>query len=224
MSWKITILTIFPEMFPGFLGQSIAGKALEQGKWEIEVVNIRDFARDKHKKVDDKIFGGGVGLLMKPDVIGEAIEAHNNGDLLYMSPRGERFNQQIAKELIKKDITILCGRYEGVDERIFLKYNPRQISLGDFILSGGEVAAFAVIDACIRLIPGILPKEEAVAFESFEAGLLEYPQYTKPMNWQGYLVPEILVSGNHQKIEQWRKEQSLELTRQKRPDLIKQDL
>ena len=225
----ISLLTIFPEIFPGPLQHSIAGKALDKNLFNLNLINIRDFSEDKHQTVDDKTFGGGAGMVMKPDVIGKAIdsvlEANNKPTkLIYFSPRGQKFTQKIAQELLQHEhILMLCGRYEGVDQRIFDKYDFTEYSIGDYILSGGEMAALTVIDCCIRLIPGVIDNDQANEEESFSlAGaenLLEYDQYTRPASWENREVPEILLSGNHKEIAQWRLKNALENTKNRRPDL-----
>ncbi len=228
--WHVSLLTIFPEMFPGPLAHSIAGKALENKLFTLDLYNIRDYALDKHQSVDDKIFGGGAGMLMKPDVVSGAIDAAlektPNAKLIYFSPRGEKFTQESAKKLVSiEDIIMLCGRYEGVDQRVFKKYNFEEYSIGDYILSGGEMAALTVIDSCIRLIPGVIDNEEVNSEESFSIGedenLLEYDQYTRPSVWQGMKVPEVLLSGHHENITKWRLENARENTKNRRPDLYK---
>lgn len=222
--WSVTILTLFPEMFPGPLGQSLAGKANEKGLWDLKAINIRDFAPPPHHRVDDKSFGGGTGLVMQPDVLGAAIESvlPKAGGIkkIYFSPRGKLFTQTMAEELVKSpEVLMLCGRYEGVDQRVLDYYEFEEVSVGDFILSGGEIAAFSVIDACLRLIPGVIGKETVHAEESFSAGLLEYPHYTRPAVWQGLSVPEVLVSGHHANVRDWRLQQAEEITKNRRPDL-----
>lgn len=218
---KINILTLYPEMFPGFLGYSLAGKALSEKKVELNVVNIRDFATDNYKSVDDTPFGGGAGMVMKPSVLDRSIQAvYKQGPLYYLSPRGEVFNQQKAHEFaLCEEMTFLCGRFEGVDERVIEKWGIKEISIGDFILSGGEPALLTMLDSVIRLIPDVMGNKESSLEESFENGLLEYPQYTKPQNWEGRLVPEVLLSGHHAKINAWRLAQSEAITQQRRPDL-----
>ena len=221
--WKANVLTIFPEMFPSFLNQSLAGKALLKNIWELNVFNIRDYTFDKHRSVDDVPFGGGAGMLMKPDVLDNAIANiyKNEGPLIYMSPRGKILNQEKVIELSKeKVITVLCGRFEGIDERILKKYDFDEISIGDYVLSGGEPAALVMIDAILRNVKGVINKEETLANESFSnKNLLEYPQYTRPANWQNMDVPEVLLSGHHQKILEWQQKMAEEVTKNKRPDL-----
>ena len=226
-----TILSIFPEMFPGPLGMSLAGQALAKKIWSYDMVNIRDFGITKHHNVDDTSYGGGNGMVMRPDVLGNAIDhamTHNSGsEIFYMSPRGTPINQGLVQEIVQAGkIIILAGRFEGIDERVIDEYNIREISLGDFVLSGGEVAAMALLDACIRLLPGVLANENTIVEESFgnwveDEKLLEYPLYTRPVTWRNREVPKILQSGNHEKIAQWRLEQSREITRLRRPDLLK---
>lgn len=225
---KSIILTLFPDMFPGTLGYSLAGKGMEKDAWAYETINIRDFAMDKHKTVDDKSYGGGTGLVMKPDVVGAAIEAAKaklpSAKLIYPTPRGTPLTQGLVQALAKEDMIILCGRYEGVDQRILDHYQPLEVSLGDYVLSGGEIAAQVLLDACIRLIPGVISKEEALESESFNtsgisAGLLEYPQYTAPPCWKGMNVPDVLVSGHHQMVADWRLEKAKEITQARRKDL-----
>lgn len=218
---KINILTLYPEMFPGFLGYSLAGKALATKKCELNVVNIRDFATDKYKSVDDTPFGGGAGMVMKPEVLDAAIAAvYQGGPFYYLSPRGSIFEQETAHEwATHQEITFLCGRFEGIDERIIEKWQIKEISIGDFVLSGGEPALLTMLDAVIRLLPTVMGNQESGFEESFENGLLEYPHYTKPQLWQGKSVPEVLVSGHHANIQAWRLEQSEKLTQTRRPDL-----
>lgn len=220
---NVKVLTIFPEMFPGFLGYSLTGKALEDKKWQIQAINIRDYALDKHKSVDDTPCGGGAGMIMRPDVLSRAIDAnHQKGRIIYMSPKGVPLTQKKAHELAKEEeLTVICARFEGIDERIIEAYDIEEISIGDYILTGGEQAAQIMLDAVIRLLPGVLGNEESLADESFENYLLEYPQYTRPIEWQGRQVPEVLLSGHHQKIADWRKQQAEVATKAKRPDLYK---
>ena len=216
-------MTIFPELFPGFLGSSLTGRALEENKFELNAINIRDYALDKHKSVDDTPCGGGAGMIMRPDVLGRAIkENHAKGRIIYMSPRGKTLTQSKVRELSKEEeLTIICGRFEGIDERVIEAYDIEEISLGDYILTGGEQAALVMLDAIIRLLPGVLGNSSSIEEESFENNLLEYPQYTRPIEWEGRLVPEVLLSGHHQKISEWRKQQSEATTKVKRPDLYK---
>jgi len=222
--WKAKVLTLFPEMFPGPLGLSLAGQGLEAGAWALEAVDIRDFAADKHRTVDDLPFGGGPGMVIRPDVVSEAIDAAAGADpslaLIYLTPRGRPLTQARVGELARgPGIVLLCGRYEGLDERVLDAHGLDEISLGDFVLSGGEAAAIAVIDACVRLLPGVVGAPESLIDESFENGLLEYPQYTRPREWRGRTVPEVLVSGDHEKIKAWRRHQAEAITRERRPDL-----
>lgn len=223
---KVKVLTIFPELFPGFLGYSLTGKALAEGICEIETVNIRDYAFDKYGSVDDTPCGGGAGMVMRPDVLGQALkENYHGGRLIYMSPRGRPLNQKKLRELAAEDkITVVCGRFEGIDERVLEAFDIEEISIGDYILTGGEQAAMIMLDGIIRLLPNVLGNAESTAEESFENDLLEYPQYTRPIHWQGRDVPEILLSGHHKNISDWRKEQSLKLTEKIRPDLLKKYL
>lgn len=222
--WKAKVLTLFPEMFPGPLGLSLAGQGLEAGAWELETVDIRDFAADKHRTVDDPPFGGGPGMVMRPDVVSDAIDGAAGADpslaLIYLTPRGRPLTQARVGELARgPGMVLLCGRYEGLDERVLDAHGLDEISLGDFVLSGGEAAAIAVIDACVRLLPGVVGAPESLIDESFEKGLLEYPQYTRPREWRGRTVPEVLVSGDHEKVKAWRREQAEDITRERRPDL-----
>ncbi len=220
--WTARVLTIFPEAFPGPLGISLTGKALSDGLWALETVDIRGFASDKHRTVDDSPFGGGPGMVMRPDVVDAAIGAARDpsAPLIYLSPRGRLLTQARVRELADgPGVILLCGRFEGVDERVLEAHEIEEISLGDFVLSGGETAAIALIEACVRLLPGVVGAAESLDEESFERGLLEYPHYTRPQLWQGRAVPEILVSGDHGKIKAWRLGQAEETTRKRRPDL-----
>lgn len=225
--WRATALTIFPEMFPGPLGGSLAGKALKEGVWSLDAVDIRRFASDRHGTVDDAPFGGGAGMVLKPDVLSEAIVASAPPDVpkLLMSPRGAPFCQVRARELARgPGVLLVCGRFEGVDERVIEAHALEEVSVGDFVLSGGEVAAMAVMDACVRLLPGVMGEPASASEESFEDGLLEYPHYTRPASWAGpdgieRRVPEILLSGHHGKVAEWRRTKREEITRQRRPDL-----
>lgn len=218
----VNLITLFPEIFPGILGHSLIGKALTQNIWSYNIINIRDFAVDSYGTVDDVPFGGGAGMILRPDVIQSAIQSIPNrtGPLIYFTPRGQPLTQILVKNLVQNtSLTLLCGRYEGVDERVFQHYNIMEISLGDFILTNGDIPAFALLDACIRLLPGVIGKQESLQNESFESGLLEHPLYTKPVSWEGLDVPEILRSGHHGKIEGWRQQESIKVTRQRRLDL-----
>jgi len=224
--FHIKLFTLFPEMFPGHLGLSLSGKALEKGLWAFESFNPRAYATDLHKTVDDSPFGGGAGMVMKPDVLSRCLEAHKPlGRFIYMSPRGKPLTQELARELSKEHlISILCGRYEGVDERLLESYGAEEISVGDYVLSGGEPAAMTLLDACIRLLPGVVGNDGTHDEESFTAGLLEYPHYTRPAEWTGpdgvsRKVPDILASGNHAKIKEWRLAAAEKITKERRPDL-----
>ncbi|WP_420402848.1 tRNA (guanosine(37)-N1)-methyltransferase TrmD [Nisaea sp.] len=220
--WQATVLGLFPEMFPGPLGHSIAEKARQAGLWTLKTLDIRDFARDKHRSVDDTPFGGGSGMVMRPDVVDAALAAVEDvpGRRIYLSPRGARFDQAMARELADgPGVVLLCGRYEGLDQRVIDARGLCEVSLGDFVLSGGEIPALALLDACIRLLPGVLGTAATLDEESFEEGLLEYPLYTQPREWNGLSVPEVLLSGHHARISSWRRERSEEITRERRPDL-----
>jgi tRNA (guanine37-N1)-methyltransferase len=224
MSFAATVLTLYPEMFPGPLGVSLAGRALEEGVWSCDVVQIRDFATDKHRTVDDTPAGGGAGMVLKVDVLAAAIDharaQHPDCPVLAMTPRGKPLTQARVRELAAgPGATILCGRFEGFDERIFEARCVEEVSLGDIVLSGGEPAAIALLDACIRLLPGVMGAPESGAEESFEKGLIEYPHYTRPQEWEGRTIPEVLRSGDHAKIAAWRKRRSEDDTRSRRPDL-----
>jgi tRNA (guanine37-N1)-methyltransferase len=221
MSWQVTVLSLFPEMFPGPLGLSLAGKALQNGIWSLDAVDIRSFATDPHRTVDDAPFGGGPGMVLRPDVVDAALAAQTQpGPRIYLSPRGRVLDQQRVRDLAAgPGAVVLCGRFEGLDERVIAQWQLEEISLGDFVLSGGEPAAIALIDACVRLLPGVIGAAETLVEESFEAGLLEYPHYTRPPLWRGRAVPEILLSGNHAKIKAWRRAEAEAATRKRRPDL-----
>jgi tRNA (guanine37-N1)-methyltransferase len=226
----VNLLTLFPDMFPGCLGQSLSGQALKRGDWSYSALNIRDFATDKHKTVDDTPFGGGAGMVMRPDVIEKALlSLPHPGRKIYLSPRGQVLGQRLVESLSAEPaLTLLCGRYEGVDQRVLDAHAFEEISIGDYVLSGGEPAALILMDACIRLLPGVMGNAETAGEESFaegSGGLLEYPHYTRPAEWQAadglvYAVPEILRSGDHARIEQWRHTKAIELTRERRPDLL----
>lgn len=219
--WTATLLTIFPEMFPGPLGVSLAGRALQDGRWALRAVDIRDFARDRHRTVDDTPCGGGPGMVMRPDVVDAAIRgAGGCGPLLYLTPRGRLFDQAMARRLAAEPgVRILCGRFEGVDQRVLDAHGAEEVSVGDFVLSGGEPAALIVMDAVVRLLPGVIGSEDSLTEESFERGLLEYPHYTRPALWDGRPVPETLLSGHHEKIRAWRLGQAEQATRMRRPDV-----
>jgi tRNA (guanine37-N1)-methyltransferase len=222
VTWQATVLTLFPGMFPGPLGASLAGKALEEDIWSLEALDIRGFASDKHASVDDTPFGGGAGMVMRPDVLDRALASVEDrpGPRIYLSPRGRLLDQARVKELAQgPGVVLLCGRYEGVDERVIEARELEEVSLGDFVLSGGEPAAIALIDAAVRLLPGVMGAAEGLVEESFEAGLLEYPHYTRPREWQGRAVPEILISGHHEKIRAWRRAEAEKVTAKRRPDL-----
>ena len=216
------IFTLYPEFFPGPLGKGLYGKALAEKIWKLETVNIRDYATDKHKTVDDTTYGGGSGMLIKPDVLANSLDKNLNSKekIIYLSPKGKLLNQKLAKELSKEGtVNLICGHFEGVDQRVIESRNIEEVSIGDFVLSGGESAAFVMLDAIIRLLPGVLGNETSVEEESFENGLLEYPQYTKPQIWEEKTVPDVLLSGDHAKIKDWRLSQSEAITRDRRPDL-----
>ena len=216
------IFTLYPEFFPGPLGKGLYGKALAEKIWKLETVNIRDYTIDKHKTVDDTTYGGGSGMLIKPDVLANSLDKNlsSREKIIYLSPKGKLFNQELAKELSKeKTVNLICGHFEGIDQRVIEARNIEEVSIGDFVLSGGESAAFVMLDAIIRLLPGVLGNEKSVEEESFENGLLEYPQYTKPQIWEEKAIPEVLLSGDHNKIKHWRLSQSEAITRDRRPDL-----
>ena len=220
------ILTIFPEMFPGTLSGGVVGRALEKKIWSYDTINIRDFAINNYGSVDDEQFGGGAGMVMRPDVVGNAIDSVKNpGKIIFFSPRGKPLNQQLVHEYIKNDtITLLCGRYEGLDQRVIDEYGIEEVSIGDYVLSGGEVAAQVFIDSCVRLLDNVVHGgRDTTENESFEIGGLEWPLYTRPSVWRGRSVPEVLLSGHHGNIERWRKQQSDEITKIRRPDLIKEN-
>ena len=216
------VFTLYPEYFPGPFKKGLYGKAIEKKIWDLRTVNIRDYAIDKHKTVDDTPYGGGSGMLIKPDVLAKSLDKNINQDekIIYLSPKGKVFNQKIAKELsLEKKVNIICGHFEGIDQRVLENRKIDEISLGDFVLSGGETATYVFLDAILRLIPGVLGNEKSTSEESFENGLLEYPQYTKPQIWEEKSVPNVLLSGDHAKIKDWRLSQSEAITRDRRPDL-----
>ena len=219
---KTQIFTLYPEIFPGPLDKGLYGKAMAKKLWSLKVINIRDAATDKHKTVDDTPYGGGSGMLLKPDVLATSIDQNmNEGEkIFYLSPKGKRFDQNLAMRLSKeKSFSLICGHFEGVDERVLSTRNIEEISIGDYVLSGGETAALVILDSVLRLIPGVLGNEKSVSEETFENGLLEYPQYTKPQIWEQKSVPDVLLSGDHAKIKDWRLSQSEAITRVRRPDL-----
>jgi len=223
--WIATVLTIFPEMFPGPLALSLSGKALEKGLWRLDAVNLRDFATDRHQSVDDTPMGGGAGMVIRPDVVARAVAAVRArgavGPLVYLTPRGFRMTQEEIDALAREPgVVLLCGRYEGVDQRVIEALGFREYGVADFVMSGGEIPAMAVIDACVRLLPGVVGDAASLEEESFRNGLLEYPQYTRPQVWEGIAVPEVLVSGDHAAIRRWRRRRALETTRERRPELL----
>ena len=218
------VLTVFPSMFPGPLGFSNVGSALEKGIWSLNVIDIRTFAEDKHRSVDDRPYGGGAGMLMRADVLGKCVDSvlssHPGTKLIFTSPRGKKFTQDIARQTMSFDnITLLCGRFEGIDERVVDFYHFQELSIGDYVLSGGELAAMVMIDSCVRMIPGVLGNSSSLEQESMIDGL-EYPQYTRPVSWRGMCVPEVLLGGNHAEIRQWRRLASKSITSARRPDLL----
>ena len=222
------ILTIFPEMFPGTLSGGVVGRALDKGIWTVNVINIRDFAINNYGSVDDTQFGGGAGMVMRPDVLGDALDSiENKGKIIYFSPRGPRLNQQMVHEFAANQdevYTLICGRYEGIDERVIQEYGIMELSIGDYILSGGEIAVQVFVDSCVRLLDNVVHGgDNTIQNESFEIGGLEWPLYTRPSVWRGQSVPEVLLSGHHGNIERWRKQQSVDITKERRPDLIKEN-
>ena len=227
--WRATVLTLFPEMFPGPLGISLLGQALEAKIWSLEAIQIRDFGIGRHRQVDDTPAGGGAGMVLRADVLAPALDHARtkspDAPLIYLSPRGERLAQPLVKELASgSGVTLLAGRFEGIDERVIEGRNLREISIGDYVLAGGELAAMVLIEACVRLLPGVLGASASLESESFESSLLEYPHYTKPREWEGRVAPDVLLSGDHRKIELWRRDQSERLTAARRPDLLNPDL
>ena len=222
--WQAQVFTLYPEVFPGPLSKGLYGKAISKNLWNLKIVNIRDAAEDKHKTVDDTPYGGGSGMLLKADVLAKSIDQNRiEGEkILYLSPRGKKFDQNYAKKLAsEKSLSLICGHFEGVDERVLTTRNIEEISIGDYVLSGGETAAYVVIDSVLRLLPGVLGNDNSKNEETFENGLLEYPQYTKPQIWEEKGVPDVLLSGDHNKIKDWRLSQSESITRDRRPDLWK---
>ena len=226
-SWKAQLITLFPQAFPGVLGESLTGKALKDGLWQLETYDLRRHGIGKHRNVDDTPYGGGAGMVLRPDVLAAAIhearrKASSTMPIIYLSPRGARFDQAMAQRLAQTDgATMICGRFEGVDERVLERFGVLEVSLGDFVMTGGEIAAQAMIDATVRLLPGVLGNADSTEEESFSNGLLEHPQYTKPAEWEGAGIPDTLLSGNHAKIATWRREQSEKITQERRPDLWK---
>ena len=223
--WQASVLTLYPDMFPGPLGLSLSGRAMEAGIWSCDAVNIRDFGEGKHKNVDDTPSGGGAGMVLRADVLGRAIDAQtidgaNKRPKLLMSPRGKPLTQERVRSLTKgPGVLIVCGRFEGVDQRVIEARELEEVSIGDYILSGGEIAALALIDACVRLLPGVMGTETSGDDESFENHLLEYPHYTRPPEWEGLTIPETLTSGNHKLVDEWRRSQAEKITKERRPDL-----
>ena len=220
--WTVRVFTLYPELFPGPLDSGLYKKALEKKIWSLEVVNIRDYATDKHKTVDDTPFGGGSGMLLRAAVIANALDkniSNKNEPVIYLSPKGKRFDQIYAKKILDKNINIICGHFEGIDQRLLETRNIEEVSIGDYVLSGGEIGAFVLIDTMVRLIPGVLGNSNSLTEETFERNLLEYPQYTKPQKWEKKEAPNVLLSGDHAKIKDWRLMQSEDITRRRRPDL-----
>ena len=220
--FQVKIFTLYPDFFPGILSKGIYGRAMEKSLWNLDVINIRDYAKDKHKTVDDTPYGGGEGMVLKPDVVAKALDQNlkKNEKIIYLTPKGKTFDQNKAKKFLnEKKINILCGHFEGIDQRVIESRGIEEISIGDYILSGGETAAYVILDSILRLVPGVLGNENSYKDESFENGLLEYPQYTKPQIWEKTPVPEVLLSGDHSKIKDWRLSQSEAITRHRRPDL-----
>ena len=225
--WTAHILTLFPEMFPGPLGFSIIGKALEEKNWLLELIKLQNFSKKGSKYVDDKPYGGGPGMIIKSEIVHEALKQtikkiKNNYSLVYLTPKGKKLDQKKIKRFVKRNNLILvCGKYEGIDQRVIDAWKMEEISMGDYVLSGGEIAAMSLIDSCVRLLPNVLGSAKSLENETFENNLLEYPQYTKPREWLGKKVPEVLLSGNHRKINEWKKKKSIRITKIKRPDLLK---
>ena len=225
--WTAHILTLFPEMFPGPLGFSIIGKALEEKNWLLELIKLQNFSKKGSKYVDDKPYGGGPGMIIKSEIVHEALKQtikkiKNNYSLVYLTPKGKKLDQKKIKRFVKRNnLILICGKYEGIDQRVIDAWKMEEISMGDYVLSGGEIAAMSLIDSCVRLLPNVLGSAKSLENETFENNLLEYPQYTKPRKWLGKKVPEVLLSGNHKKINEWKKKESIRITKIKRPDLLK---
>ena len=221
--WTVKVFTLYPELFPGPLSSGLYKRALEKKLWSLKVINIRDYALDKHKTVDDTPFGGGSGMVMRADVLANCLDKNikNKEPTIYLTPKGKTFNQKHAKKFLEGNLNLICGHFEGIDERLIKTRNIEEVSVGDFILSGGEIAACVIIDSVVRLIPGVLGNLNSIKEETFESGLLEYPQYTKPQKWEEKEVPDVLLSGDHEKIKLWRLSQSEDITRRRRPDLWK---
>jgi tRNA (guanine37-N1)-methyltransferase len=219
--WRATVLTLFPEMFPGPLGYSLAGRALAEGIWSLDAVDVRSHALDRHRRVDDPPFGGGAGMVLRADVVDAAVASVGDGrKLVFLTPRGRPLTQAMVHDFAAGEgLVLLCGRYEGVDQRVIDSHRMQEVSIGDYVLSGGEPAAMVLLDACVRLLPGVLGDAESAREESFADGLLEYPHYTRPAEWNGQAVPDVLLSGNHAEIAAWRQSKAAEITRQRRPDL-----
>ena len=220
--WTARVFTLYPELFPGPLGSGLYKKALEKKLWSLEIVNIRDSAQDKHKTVDDTSFGGGSGMIICADVIANSLDkniSNKNEPIIYLSPKGKKLDQTYAKKITNKNVNIICGHFEGIDQRLLETRNIEEVSIGDFVLSGGEIGAFVLIDTIVRLIPGVLGNSDSLSEETFEKDLLEYPQYTKPQKWEEKEVPNVLLGGDHAKIKDWRLAQSEDITRRRRPDL-----
>jgi len=220
--WKVRVFTLYPDLFPGPLASGLYKKSLEKKIWSLEVINIRDYASDKHKTVDDTPFGGGSGMVIRPDVLANSLDKNildKKENIIYLTPKGKKFDQTYAKKNLTSNLNIICGHFEGVDERILKTRNINQVSVGDYVLSGGEIGAYVIIDAIVRQLPGVLGNPNSLTEESFEKHLLEYPQYTKPQKWEGKEVPEVLLTGDHKKIKDWRLTQSEDITRRLRPDL-----
>ena len=222
--WTVRVFTLYPELFPGPLASGLYKKALNKKIWSLEIINIRDYAKDKHKTADDSPFGGGSGMLMRADVLANCLDENiinKKERIIYLTPKGKKFDQIFCKKISNKNINIICGHFEGIDERILETRNIEEVSIGDFITSGGEIGAFVIIDSVVRLLPGVLGNLNSLSEESFENDLLEYPQYTKPQKWEKKEVPSVLLSGDHKKIKDWRLDQSEDITRRRRPDLWK---